>query len=122
MVNMTTFKQFFEMAGKNNIKGAIKSKMGNEIGAITKGFHKEIPLGKIMAVLEKYGYELVQEDGTPWSGFLVGGAECGSPEATRQRATIEIVQKADRTPMNNALILMWCKMPSGNYEVVSYIS
>jgi hypothetical protein len=119
---MKTFNQFYVEMASNSIKSGIRSKIGNEIGTITKGFHKQIPFSAIQGVIEKYGYELVQEDGTPWSGFLVGGAECGSPEAAKQRATIDIVKKDDRTPVNNALILMWCKMPSGNYEVVSYIS
>ncbi len=119
---MRTFKKFLEMAGRNSIPAPIKSKMGNEIGVIVKGFHDKIPLSNIFAIIEKYGYQPVQEDGTPWSGFLTGGAECGSEEAKNQRATIDIVRKEDNMPMNNALILMWCKMPSGRYEVVCYVS
>ncbi|MCK9458360.1 MAG: hypothetical protein M0R80_01800 [Proteobacteria bacterium] len=119
---MKTFQQFMEMARVAAIKPAIKSQMNREINAIAKGFHDKIPLSPIFAVLEKLGYQAVQEDGTPWSGMLVGGGECGSEQSRSQVANIDIVRKEDNTPMNNALYLSWCKMPSGRYEVVAYIS
>ena len=119
---MKTFQQFVEMARVGAIKPAIKSKMNNEINSIVHGFHDKIPLSPIFAVLEKLGYQAVQEDGTPWSGMLVGGAECGSEGSRNQVATIDLVRKEDNAPMNNALYLSWCKMPSGRYEVVCYVS
>jgi hypothetical protein len=119
---MKTFQQFMEMARTMVIKPSIRSQMNREIHAITQGYHDQIPLSKIFDVLTKLGYQPVQEDGTPWSGMLVGGAECGSEQARSQVATIDIVRKEDNATMNNALYLSWCKMPSGRYEIVSYIS
>lgn len=118
---MTTFKQFFEMAKDAKIKPGIKSKMNNEIGAIAGKYYDAIPLQGIVDVLKKYGYKIVQEDGTDWSGMLLGGKECGHPEAAKQRANISIAQQ-DGILTQNTLLLMWCKMPSGRYEIVSYIS
>jgi len=120
---MKTFKEFLaEMAQSVSIKQGILRSIGKEINAITKDYHQNIPFQQIKEVIEKYGYQLVQEDGTPWSGFLMGGAECGSPEASRQRATIDIVRKEDKMPMRNSLVLIWCKMPSGSYEITAHVS
>lgn len=41
----------------------------NELG---KKYHDAIPLNRICQNLEKNGFLLLDEDGTPWSGFLVG--------------------------------------------------
>lgn len=120
---MKTFSQFLTEMAQNSIKQGVRNKMGEEIGKITRGYHDSIPFQQIQKVIEKYGYQLVQEDGTPWSGFLLGGKECGSMEANNQRASIDIVRKEDKMPMNNNLILMWCRMPeSGRYEITAYIS
>jgi len=120
---MKTFKEFLaEMAQAVSIKQGILRRIGEEINAITRDYHKQIPFRQIQEVIDKYGYQLVQEDGTPWSGFLMGGAECGSAEASQQQATIDIVRKEDGMQMRNSLVLMWCKMPSGSYEVTAYVS
>ena len=67
-------------------------------------------------------YVPVQEDGTDWSGLLSGGAECGSDRASNQRAQIDIVNLDTRQSINSRLIISWCKMQSGKYEVIAYLS
>ena len=57
--------------------------------------------------------------------MLVGGAECGSDESSQQVANFDLAfsQNGGLEPIANAaLYLSWCKMPSGRYEVVSYVS
>lgn len=71
-------------------------------------YHPEIPLNDIFNVVEKYAGKVVQEDGTPWSGFLLG-------ENGDTYFDIKGIK-------NFRLRLMWYKMPSGNYEITAYIA
>jgi hypothetical protein len=118
---MQTFHQFMEMASRRSLTSKESKTVNGLINAATKGFPQQIPLDDIFDALKQIGVHAVQEDGTPWSGFLTGGAECGSQEAAKQRALLSLVRD-DGTPLNNVLTLMWCKMQSGNYEVVAYVS
>jgi hypothetical protein len=119
---MKTFKQYIEMAYGKSLTTAEKKTANDMIYAITKGYHDKIPLRAVFDVLTQIGVHAVQEDGTPWSGFLVGGAECGTEEAKNQRVNFSLVRTDTKTPLNNSLFLSWCKMPSGRYEIVSYLS
>jgi hypothetical protein len=119
---MKTFQKFMEMASRRSLTSKESKIANNLISAATKGFLEKIPLNDIFDALKQIGVHAVQEDGTPWSGFLTGGAECGSRDAEKQRANLDLVRTDDGTPLNNTLVLMWCKMQSGNYEVVSYVS
>ena len=67
----------------------------------------EIPLQEIFNIVEKKSGMVVQEDGTPWDGFLCG--EDGT-------ASFEIAG------YKFALRVMWHKMDSGNYEITAYVS
>ena len=96
--------------------------VNKQIHQITQGYHDKIPLQGLFDALKNIGIEAVQEDGTKWTGMLMGGKECGHPEAAKQRANIDLVRIQGRTPLNNSLFLTWCKMQSGKYEVVSYVS
>jgi hypothetical protein len=72
------------------------------------GYFDEIPLDAIFyAVKDKIG-QVVQEDGKPWEGFLCG--ETGS-------TFFDIAGFRW-----GKLRLTWYKMPSGRYEIVTYIS
>ena len=119
---MKTFQQFLEMARIPSLSAAEKKKVNNLIHDATKGFHEKIPLQAIFDALTSIGVHAIQEDGTPWQGMLLGGAECGSPEAANQRVLFHLVRTADGSPLNNGVFLSWCKMSSGRYEVVSYLS
>jgi hypothetical protein len=120
---MKTFEQYInEMALNKHIKASVRTKINNEISNIARGFHTKIPLSAILNVLETNGYRAIQEDGTPWQGMLIGNAECGTEKAKSQKASIDLVSISDNTPVDNMLLLMWCTLQSGRYEVVSYVS
>ena len=100
---------------RNRINKAIHA-LGN--------YHTEIPLQEIFDILKQESVVVLQEDGRKWSGLLVGGAECGSKEAEDQRANFILAVKTEKgyMPSKQNLILNWCKMPSGKYEIVSYVA
>jgi hypothetical protein len=57
--------------------------------------------------------------------MLLGGAECGSEEARKQYANIPIAGKNAEGKWcmtTDSLHLQWCRMQSGKYEVVCYLS
>jgi len=103
---------------------AFINKANKEIHALGN-YHEVIPLQDIFDILRKYDIVALQEDGAKWSGLLVGGAECGSEKANDQYALFTLaspVGDLGYVPINKTLRLQWCKMPSGKYEIVSYVS
>jgi len=86
----------------------------------TSSYFEQIPLGPMMEALKQFGVTTVQEDGTDWSGLFIGGAECGDPKASSQNAKLELARNGEL--VNAELYMTWCKMPSGSYEVVWYIT
>jgi len=70
-------------------------------------YHDSIPLYGIFDVVERNIGMVVQEDGTRWSGLLLG--EVG-------RADFKIAN------FRYNLHLSWYKMGSGRYEVVAYVA
>ena len=72
--------------------GGVKNKINSELNALGDHF-SQIPLDTIQNILKKYNIYLLQEDGTPWSGFLVGGKNCGEDGAEEQRATFDMAIK-----------------------------
>ena len=119
--------QFVNPAKKQRqigVNHSAKAKAQKKIYEVTKGYHKKIPLAEIFAALDESGLVPVQEDGYRWNGVLVGAAECGTPEARNQMATIDIATKdaSGKWGMANvALQISWCRMNSGSYEVVCYL-
>jgi hypothetical protein len=73
-------------------------------------YHDKIPLDKIFSACEAEGLVPVMEDGERWAGML-----CGE----NSRAVIELARGGK---VKKYLSLSWYKMPSGRYEVVSYVS
>lgn len=100
---------------------SIRNRANRKISEIASGApRRDIPLSDIDAVLRDLGYLLVQEDGTPWSGFLTG---------REGRANIDIgilgTQDEDQiheTVSNAMLVITWHKFPTGRYEVIAYVS
>ena len=74
---------------------------------ISSKYWPEIPLKEICDLLKENGAELIQEDETPWSGFLLGRA-----------SSTDIKIKGIKT---GGLCLGWYQMPSGSYEVNAYL-
>ena len=84
-----------------------------------------MPLQSIFDVLKQYNIVALQEDDTLWSGMLVGKAECGSDEAKNQVATMPIAltdEFGTFSKLNSMLVINWCTMPSGKYEITTYLS
>jgi len=106
-----------------NLPQKAKGPINKELTSLGN-YHQQIPLDVIFNILKKYGVIALQEDYTKWGGFLVGGAECGSNEARSQVALFDLASNIDGKYMvvDNNLMLSWCKMPSGKYEIVTYIS
>jgi hypothetical protein len=84
----------------------IKNRINKELHALPVYF-SEIPLDVIFYIVKEHAGQVVQEDGTPWSGIL-----CGDDSA----ASFGIAG------YKFALRVMWHKMPSGNFEITSYVS
>ena len=102
-----------------------KNKAQKALYEATKGYHPGMPTEAILEALALYGFVPVGEDGEKWSGMLIGSAKCGSEEAKDQRVSLPTVMMgADgKWGMTNMyLSISYCKMPSGRYEVVSYLS
>ena len=104
--------------------GGIKNKINSELDGLGNYFIK-IPLGTIQDILKKYNIYLVQEDGTAWSGFLMGNKGCGEDGAEAQKATFDMAIKDGENKYSLLkcwLTISWCKLDSGKYEIIKYIS
>ena len=111
---------------KRAINTATKKQINNKIYELGN-YHVQIPLKQIFDICKLHGVVPIQEDGKAWNGMLIGGAECGSDEARHQHAEFEVAIEIDEMKQyavsrNNVLSLSWCKMGSGKYEIVAYIS
>jgi hypothetical protein len=90
---------------------AIRTRINTHLTHLGKKYHAEIPLNLIFNHVKAHGLTPVQEDGTPWEGFLVGSS-----------GRVYINLQMDGQILNRLLVLDWYKMPSGKFEVTSYIS
>ncbi len=71
-----------------------------------------IPITEINDVLNTIGISIVQEDGTPFEGFL-----CGK----NGRSILNLAMNNEIID-NSLLDLSWYLMPSNNYEITAYVS
>lgn len=111
-----------ESARGPRLVAGIKSKINRQLidlttpGNRTRYFDK-IPLRDIMDILTRNGVIMLQEDNTPWSGFLVGD------DAEDSFTLAPITSDPQYVPFTNAVLrLSWHKMPSGRYEIVTYVA
>tara|TARA_Y100000034_G_scaffold114215_1_gene150055 strand:- start:303 stop:689 length:387 start_codon:yes stop_codon:yes gene_type:complete len=91
---------------------------------LTGKYFEQIPLQGLFDILKAHDVYPIDEEGSNWSGMLLGGKECGDPQAADQRADFDLVWEVDgqRSPVKNAMLtLSWCVMPSGKYEITSYL-
>ena len=88
----------------------IKNQSHDALTNFNQQYFQEIPIQNITKNLQELGLGLINEDGTPFAGFLTG---------EEGRADIDLTWMG--SPVNNALTITWYKMPSGNYEIVTYI-
>jgi len=85
-----------------------KDNVNKLLNILGKTYFPAIPLDLIFAIVET-GFEnkIIDEDGTPWSGLLLGDNSHTAFKIKNIKYT---------------LFLSWYKMPSGNYEIVAYVS
>jgi len=95
------------MATRTTTRNRINRAIGN---AVDGTYHDDIPMDEIFDCITAHDGTPVQEDGTPWSGFM-----CGADG----RATIEVTFP---TMKSMFVHISWHKMESGRFEVVTYIS
>ena len=77
-----------------------------------------IPITEMMKALEEQGYTLLQEDFTPWEGWLTG--EEG--KATMQLGVKRKMEQRYEPVKNTMLVLSWYKVMPHKYEINAYIS
>ncbi len=105
-----------------------KRELSNFLHELGRKHHDQIPLDSIFSRLEGHGIVPLQEDGSKWSGFLLGNKECGHPEANNQRCAFRLaLRNPDGTwqLLKEVVILLWCvigRSPNPRYEVVTYVS
>lgn len=111
-------------AKKVILNAGIKKKTNTAIRNLTTPKNKtayfdKIPLQPVFDILKKFDIITLQEDNTPWDGFLTGR----SATIDFDIAPISSKDENNRyTPYTNATLrFQWYKMPSGRYEITSYI-
>lgn len=97
-----------------------RRRINDEVSDIATNARRDIPLDRIDNVLRKYGYLLVQEDGTPWSGFLTG-------REGRTNIEIGVIGTQDENNIhevvdNSMLVITWYKRGPRSWETVAYVS
>jgi hypothetical protein len=106
--------QHYILLGGAAMKAPERRKLNQKIGEYLKPIYfDEIPLGGLLTILEDHGFRACDESGNRWQGFIVG-----------REGWIGFPLKAVGSQLrhNNRLELMWYKMPSGRYEITSYVS
>lgn len=131
-----------DLMDKKKLKGNVRQKMNKEINKLLEPtYFKDIPLKGIFKILEKHGVVPLQEDATYWSGFLMGGTKktemvyfnlgwknfndtslVGAGKEAWPGTKYPNSSGQYRIISNAVLALSYFKMPSGNYEVIAYVS
>lgn len=120
----TDLLPLLKQASGPRLDAGTKSKINRQLTDLTTPGHKtyyfdKIPLKDILAILNRYGVVMLQEDNTPWSGLLLGN----DYEDNFILAPASFEKPANYVPYQNAMLRMsWHKMPSGKYEIVAYVS
>ena len=94
----------------------IKNRINKELTSMSMNtYHFEIPIHEMFTILEKHGVAVLNEDGTKFEGFFIG---------SEGRAILNLGMKKNKgfTMSSTNFVLTWYKMPSGKFEIVSYVS
>jgi hypothetical protein len=103
---------------KRSITPQVKNRINKELYAIGT-YHPSIPLDSIFSILSCYQIVPISEDGFEWSGILCGeDSHCYFDMAWISVLTQESLVKVK----NSVLALSWYRMPSGRYEIVTYVT
>lgn len=113
---------------KGNKASAYEKKlMSNAVSsAVNQSYYKAIPIDDIDTALNKHGFLLVQEDGTPWSGMLLGADSHAVLQVGRMNDYVEKDGMKLHTILKNAgVALSWYrdeKRQDSKYDIVAYLS
>ena len=118
-----------KMSGRGAaVPAPIKTRVKNELYAIGQKSWQSIPLDQILWALRKNGLMALQEDGTEWSGMLMGLKECGDPDANTQRVSWPVAMQSANDAgewimTNTAVQLSWCvrRRDPIAFEIVVYM-
>lgn len=97
-----------------------KSVVNNRLETLTNKLFRQVPVDDIVDILDKEGIVLLQEDFTPWAGFLFGSeAQADFPIGDKnQPVTNE--WGTQYTPYANIYLhLIWRKIGFGKYGIVA---
>ena len=107
---------------KTKQRNTINSAIGDLV-LTTNRYFDSIPLAQIFDILIANDAIPVAEDGTAWSGFLLGEDSRTTIELAHPDTKQQIYGMDVYVPYNNSnLVLAWHRMPSGRYEVTGYVS
>jgi len=110
------------MQNPTRLNAPIRKKINGELTKLPT-YNEGIPLDLIENILQKYNLLLLQEDNTPWSGFITGAEGHALFSLGYLDTAYEQNGLTAYTPIENAgLSMSWYKMQSGKYEIVTYIS
>ncbi len=98
--------------GTITLNKSVVNNINKELNIFNTKLQDEIPLQPIFDILKKYELTPLQEDGTEWSGFLLG---------TDSNTTIELGY-SEKIINNFVLHLSWYKYHTGRYEINTYLS
>lgn len=112
---------------RKTLPSKIKKKVNKALNSLTTNkYFDNIPLNEIKRILERVDIILLQEDGTPWSGFLLGDSANASIVVGDKNDIVksygDSIISMYRPYTNTRLQLSWYKMPSGKFEVGAYLS
>ncbi len=97
---------------ETKIDAKTRKMINSELVMLCKTYHDQIPLTEIFDILKKNNIIAIQEDGTPFEGFLMGN---------NSSTTIDLT--IDGKNVNNSILsLSWYKMESGRFEINTYLS
>jgi len=97
---------------ETKIDTKVRKLINSELATFCKTYYDQIPLTEIFDILKKNNIIVIQEDGTPWSGFLMGNNSSTTFDLKIDGKNIE----------NSILSLSWYKMENGRFEINAYLS
>lgn len=112
-----------------SIPNGVRVKINNALSDLGN-YHKNIPIQEIIRILHSNGVIMLQEDGTHWEGFVLPTGQCGAVDDSGKSKNspfhFDLAFKSSGNarylPCENNLVMSACTMPSGNIEIVTYIS
>jgi len=111
-------KYLYERKKKLTLKQNERKKVNRRLTKLDN-YHIQIPIQDIQNILNQFDMIMLQEDYTEWSGMLLG-------ERGQEYFDVGPIDSYDgrfyKPYDNTSLALSWYTMPSGKYEIVTYLT